>query len=329
MDLVGKKILFFCPIFFGYEKEIILEMQKMGAEIIFRSAQANEKPWFKAFIRIFPRLAWNCADKYMFSWLNTFSPLNCDIVFVVKGEGLSPFFLKELKSRYPKAKFVLHLWDSISNCKYIEDKFEYFDYYSSFDFRDCKKYSFFYYRPLFFINKYLNKNCTNCNKEIFFIATLNGDRPKVLKKIIDVNKKHAAINYWLFVRSRFELSIRKIIDKSLRKLDKSRLLLKPMPPDMIKKHLDECSCVLDIQHPKQTGLTIRTFEVIASNKKLITTNNAIKEHEFYDPKRIFVVSRANPIIPLSFLKSKNYPVPESFIGKYSLNAWLLDIFKEC
>ena len=51
-------------------------------------------------------------------------------------------------------------------------------------------------------------------------------------------------------------------------------------------NMKDCHAVLDIEHPKQVGLTMRTFEVLASGRKLITTNRSIINHEFYDPLRM-------------------------------------------
>ena len=44
--------------------------------------------------------------------------------------------------------------------------------------------------------------------------------------------------------------------------------------------------VLDIQHFKQTGLTMRTLETFGAGKKLITTNHEVKKYDFYDESRV-------------------------------------------
>ncbi|MEK5777604.1 lipopolysaccharide biosynthesis protein, partial [Acinetobacter nosocomialis] len=49
--------------------------------------------------------------------------------------------------------------------------------------------------------------------------------------------------------------------------------------------------ILDISHPGQSGLTMRTFEAIGAGKKLITTNTNIKEYPFYNANNIFIISR--------------------------------------
>ncbi len=118
--LLGKKIIFFCPKTFGYENVISCKMESLGSEVTFHSDRPVEHPWVKALIRIFPRLAWRYSDVIFFSWLKNKCPKACDIILIIKGGGLSVKFLKALKSKYPSAKIILYLWDSVSNVIYTE-----------------------------------------------------------------------------------------------------------------------------------------------------------------------------------------------------------------
>ncbi len=327
-SLSGKKIILFCPKTFGYESAIVREMELLGAEVTFHGQLPSEHAWVKAIFRLFPKLAWWYADRYFISWLKQHGPATCDLVFIVKGEGLSPNFLQNLKRRYPDSRLILHLWDSLINCKHIQQKFQYFERLSSFDPEDCKKIPQFKYRPLFFLDKYLNREQINLGHGVFFIGTLNGDRPNVINHLVKSCKSPSDFRFWLFVRSRFELNFRKVIDKSLKQIEASHLIYKPMSAEVISQHYNECAAVLDIEHPNQSGLTMRTFEVIASGKKLITTNKRIVEHDFYDPARIYVIDRNNPSIPDKFLTT---PVPElsdEFVAYYSLRGWILDILTD-
>jgi hypothetical protein len=325
LPLSGKKILFFSPKFFGYEKAILREMENMGADVTFRSGQPFEHPWSKGFIRLFPRISWYYSDRVYLSWLNKNAPKDCDLIFIVKGEGLSPNFLRTLRTRYPAAHVVLYLFDNIKNCRLINLKFPYIDEIFSFDPFDCRMQSRLKYRPLFFLDEYLKEDLNELGRGLFFIGTLNGDRPKIIYRLLASLPSEVGVDYWLFVRSRLELAIRKLFDRYLGNLDISHFLFKPMPLEIIKLHLNKCLAVLDIEHPKQIGLTMRTFETIASGKKLITTNKVIREHDFYDPSRIYIIKRDHPSLPPNFLISKVSPLSKSFVSKYSLRGWLLEI----
>lgn len=325
LPLAGKRILFFCPKTFGYENEITAELEAMGATVTFHSDKPSEHPWVKGILRLIPKLGWYFADRYFFTWLKNFGPENCDFIFIIKGEGLSPNFFKALRERYPKAQLLLHLWDSIKNVKYTDLKLPFVTEFTSFDPVDCKSLQNVRYRPLFFLNNYLNLDPATPDKRIFFIGTLNGDRPKVISKVAESLKDDVLFDYWLFVRSKLELILWKIFDRSIVQLDNKRFIYASMSREAIASHLSKCSAVLDIEHPKQTGLTMRTFEVVASGKKLVTTNKAIKDHDFYDPARVCVIDRNNPKIPSDFFELKLPPISDSFITRYSLRGWLSEI----
>jgi hypothetical protein len=84
--------------------------------------------------------------------------------------------------------------------------------------------------------------------------------------------------------------------------------------------------VVDIQHPRNNGLTMRVFEVLGKRKKIITTNITIKEYDFFNDKNICVVDRNNPIIDLDFFNTDNTIMPDHLYYKYSFYGWLEDIF---
>jgi hypothetical protein len=207
-------------------------------------------------------------------------------------------------------------------------KFSYIDEIFSFDPEDCLKIPRFNYRPLFFIDKYQQSTAKKTGDALFFVGTLNGDRPEVISRLIESLSENITFDYWLFVRSRLELTLRTLLDRSLRKLDDKRFFYAPMSSEMISDHLNQCAAVLDIEHPGQTGLTMRTFEVIASGKKLVTTNGRIKKHDFYDPARICVIDRLCPSVPDDFIIGEAPPLSAGFADHYSLHGWILEILNK-
>lgn len=325
LDLSGKKIIFFCPKTFGYDQEILSEMRRMGADVTFRSDKPIEHAWAKGFIRLYPRISWNYSDRYFFRWLEQCTPAQCDFIFIIRGEGLSPAFMRALRQKYPEARIILHLWDNIANLKKVEMKFPYVDDISSYDPLDCQQFSKFKFRPLFFLEKYLSRDVKHNDRRIFFVGTLHSDRSRVISMIKNSLPRNVDLDYWLFIRSRVEYSLRLIVDPHLRALDRSRLIFKPLSFENISMRVNKCSAVIDIEHPRNTGLTMRTFEMIAAGKKLITTNKSIIQHDFYDPKRICVIDRNNPSLPPDFLEEETPPLSDHFLAKYSLRRWILDI----
>lgn len=72
---------------------------------------------------------------------------------------------------------------------------------------------------------------------------------------------------------------------------------------------------------------MRTIETHGMRKKLITTNQNIKNYDFYDENNILIVDRKNPVIPYAFVESKYKMLPENIYDKYSLTYWIKTIFE--
>ena len=324
LPLHSKSILFFGPETFSYEKEIVGALSILGASVVYRSDKPDNSLLTKGLLRLFPKLLWRYADWVFGKWLRQFGPELCDLVFVVKGEGLSPEFLETLKLRYPSASFIFYLWDSLENVRFSEKKFPKFDQVFSFDPNDCSNNPGLRYRPLFFLEKYFNP-APSQGQGCFFVGTLNGDRPAVLARLNRAMPAGFNFDYWLFVRSSLELQLRKILDSQLRSLDQKRLLLVSMTSSVVTQKFQQSAAILDIEHPNQVGLTMRTFEVLASGKKLITTNISVLKHDFYDPSRIYLIDRLNPRLDIRFFETPATPLPADFYAKYSLSGWILEV----
>jgi hypothetical protein len=95
--------------------------------------------------------------------------------------------------------------------------------------------------------------------------------------------------------------------------------------DHIVNLFSRSKVVIDLPNPLNEGLTMRSFEVLGSGLKLITTNNNILNEPFYNPEYICVVNPEEINIELNFIKDGN-SIPFSSIASYSLKNWLINIF---
>ena len=135
-------------------------------------------------------------------------------------------------------------------------------------------------------------------------------------------------SYWFLYLQNWKLFIwNKLNNSSFRKAHLNDFNYKSLSKNEIFDIIKKSRIILDIQHPKQTGLTMRTIEMIGAKKKLITTNTSIKGYDFYYQNNILVIDRNNPIIPIDFFHSDYTPINDKLYYKYSLDGWLEDIFK--
>ena len=88
------------------------------------------------------------------------------------------------------------------------------------------------------------------------------------------------------------------------------------------KKTQESDVIVEINRPEQSGLTLRALEAIFFNKKLITNNKKIIEHEFYNPKRVFIWGNDSVDSFEDFLKGSVEPVSIQIIKKYTADGML-------
>ncbi|TAM33422.1 MAG: hypothetical protein EPN68_01485 [Rhodanobacter sp.] len=115
---------------------------------------------------------------------------------------------------------------------------------------------------------------------------------------------------------------RKLSDPNLMRAQRGDFSFGKLPQEEVRGIIAQSDVVLDIQHPAQYGLTIRTLEVLGAGKKLVTTNAEIKNYDFYNENNIVIIDRKSPSIPDEFFQRTYQPVADHIIGRYSINGFL-------
>ncbi len=262
-----KKILFIGVGFFQYDTHIISALNHIGYEVFyFRMG----KTWLD-------RFAGNFLLKYKNSRLRKYLRYKqFDKIICIKGNFLDRKTLRIIQS-LPVNK-SLYLWDSVtrdSNAKIIQ---AYFDNVFSFDRKDCERYSF-RLLPLFYIDRKNKLPEANDTERIFFLGTSHSVRMDKILALAD--------NLSL----EFTLDINLVVGKLnwLLKLGRGKYITcRRWSYAKYLNHLIQADIIIDVNHPDQSGLTMRTIEALGMGKKLITTNSEIKKYSFYDPERILI-----------------------------------------
>ncbi|WP_313002041.1 hypothetical protein [Chryseobacterium gleum] len=234
-----------------------------------------------------------------------------DIIFVIRPDMLDDSLLKQLKNN--TETFTAYLYDS---CKKFPRQLEiahFFDEIYSYEQEDIKKYN--------------------------FIETSNF--------IYDETLEHEEIKYDIFNVSSYDSRIDEInaVSAALaegglniyfvlfwyQKLEYPHLIstTRYLSLDETKKLIAQSKAMIDIQRKDQKGLSFRTFESLGYRKKLITTNTAVQEYEFYHPNNILIIdsSRLNTDEIKNFLELEYKPISQDIIDKYSVRNFTKKIFK--
>ncbi|MFC0875928.1 hypothetical protein ACE01N_05015 [Saccharicrinis sp. FJH2] len=325
----GKKILFIAPKFFNYDVIIKQKLESLGAEVYLFDDRPFNSAFIKGLIRINRKLLSFYINKYYNNILYKSKSVIYDYVFFLKGESITENIIAKFRDKYSEAKFILYLWDSVKNNN-NSGIYKYFDKILTFDKGDALKFEEFVFRPLFYFDIY--KKIAQAEKQDFlykflFIGTAHVDRITILKRIVQqVKGESNSFRIVLYMPSKILFWYRKLFDRNFRGVKISEIEFTPVGHDELVELMKQSSIVIDIQHPKQTGLTMRTLEVLGAKKKMITTNAEIEKYDFFNTDNICVVDRYNPFVPQDFLESDYHEIPFNIYDKYSLESWLVDCF---
>lgn len=329
--LKNKKILFIAPSFFDYENDIVQELTALGADVDY----FDERPFKSSIAKIMNRLDLKFfirrkISKYFGKILKHSINRDYDFLFVISPETLESSFVSAIKIANPNIISILYMWDSFKNKPNASKLLKCFDKVISFDPGDQTINPKIKFLPLFFNNdfdaSYNDKNSENFYS-VSFVGTVHSDRVKLSKKIIEHFEGDSFKTFsFYYCPSKLLFFLKKIFTSEYDCISYSEVSFKPMSKNEIKNIFLHSSAIVDIQHPEQTGLTMRTIEMLGLKKKLITTNKNIESYDFFDDVNILVINRNAPIIPEEFILSKYDLSKDHLSSNYSLQNWIKSIF---
>ncbi|WP_312669599.1 hypothetical protein [Stutzerimonas nitrititolerans] len=321
-SLANKKVLLVAPQFFGYEEEIRSEIERRGAQVDFLLDRPFTSPFLKAVTRW--RRQWVIASAERYYQQHTNLAADYDYVFVVNGQTLSTRVLELWRSNFSQAKFFLYMWDSFGNRKDVVSNLRFFDHAFTFDRSDAQSYGI-HFRPLFFSKGFETPGDFLPQWDISFIGTAHTDRYAIVSKVAAGLGKEIRFYWYLFLQAPWVYWLYRVINPGFRSAKRMDFRFAPLTKSDVQRVFFSSCAVLDIEHPQQTGLTMRTLETLGARKKLVTTNSGVREYDFYSPHNICVIDRGDPVIPTTFLKTPYVDVDPDIYQRYRLEGWLDEI----
>ena len=314
-----KKIYILGSYFYGYEKEIINEIQKKY-EVIFINYRLNIIEFFmcKILFKKFQSFLINRKIR------KNFKDKNIDVLLFIGGEELHKETLLYLQENYKIKKYILYLWDNIERVKTFKEIYMYFDKIYSFDNKDCKKYNLCY-RPTFYSNRLekLKNKIFKENINIFFIGIYRKNRLKIVEKM------YANENFIYLYYPKLFFYLLKILRKDeFIGIDKKYINFQPIKKEKYNEIFKNSKYILDIPEKNQTGLTQRILDALFLGKKIITTQKSISEENFYNPNNILIIESYEDIKKSDyFFKTEYEKIPNEIINYYSIENWVKDILE--
>lgn len=327
--LNNKNILFFSVQTFNLEKEIIKKLKEFGANVDYYDERPSNNNFAKGIIRLKRSIYQHKIDKYYEGILQKSSLKKYDFLFVNRGEVVPEFFLEKFKGSQPNCTLIFYTWDSFTNHSHPVTILKYFDKKFTFDSDDAVKHNI-NFRPLFFLDVYKNVRQAKNDRleyDLLFLGTAHSDRYKISTSIVNwCNQNNLKSFCYYYMHGKMVYFYKKMFDKSFQEFDLKKLSFKSLTTSEILDLYKKSNVILDVNHPGQKGLTMRTFESVGAGKKIITTNKEVKKYSFYNPKNIYVIDRDNIKLDKAFFESGYEDIDEEFYDRMSIEGWLKCLF---
>jgi len=326
-DIKGKKILFLAVRFFQYERAITQRLSELGAEVDFYDERPSNSNFAKGIIRFNKKIYQSVINRYYQSITDKIQNKKYDYFLLIKGEAVPSYFLETIRSLNPEIEMIYYNFDPLKEYPILISNLKYFDRKFTFERSDAARYGLSF-RPLFYLDEYraLSSNI-HPDYDIIFIGSAHTDRYIVGENVRSIAEKlKLKCFFYYYAMGKIAFRLRKIVDKDLGKFDNKKLSFTKLSHQEIIDYYKRTKSVLDINKPFQDGLTMRTFEVLAARRKLITTNADIKNYPFYNPKNIFVLDRNHIELELDFFNSEFEKIEDKILYMMSLDSFIECLF---
>jgi len=234
-----------------------------------------------------------------------------DITIIIRPDV---FFDSQLQAiRNVSKRFIAYYHDSINNIKRKKDIINFFDAVYSYEKKDVEDFG------LLFISNFIYFEGEVHNTETSYDAfsVMSDDYRVITLKNLAEHLKEKGYTCGFYVMK----------DGELPENTNITYINKRMCNNEVIDHIKRAPIIADIhKFGIQDGLTFRVFEAMGFRKKLITTNKDIKNYDFYNPNKLFIIEDARNInIPNSFFESPYTELPEEIYKKYTVKSWVDNI----
>ena len=228
-----------------------------------------------------------------------------DLIICIKGDFIDKNYIQKIKKHSKKT--VAFFNDSASRCPNIKNVYSAFDHCFSFEKKDC------YELNMDFLTNWIITKPSPKSEFQYKISNVSSMdyRFNILDRIAseltnnEINYKFIVLKNKKNYKSRFiEIIENKLSLQEINELNHSSEIL------------------LDINRDKQEGLSFRIFECLGYEKKIITTNQDVKNYNFYHPENILVIDKEHPKLIQAFFHQKFNPIHKELTKEYTPVAWL-------
>lgn len=329
--LENKNVFMLSVSFFNYENLIKEEIVAMGATVDLYDERPSNSFYSKAIIRLKRSLYQVNIDKHYKNIIKKVQNKKYDYFLLIKGEVVPVFFLEFLRKENPEIVFIYYTYDSFRNNPNGLSILSYFDRKFTFDREDAIKYNLSF-RPLFYASEYATvkqQENKTYKYDLSFIGTAHSDRYSISQKLNDwCDSLGLKMFNFYYSPSKILFRFKKWTDKNFERFDSNKISFKSLSHNEIVTIYKKSKAILDINHPGQNGLTMRTFETLGSGRKLVTTNADISFYPFYNSSNILIIDRQDAKLDKVFFKNEFQQIDSEIYFSMSLKGWIMELFEK-
>lgn len=233
--------------------------------------------------------------------------------FIVFDADITMHYLRWLKQNSNAERLIFYYWNTYREGKIHPDEVRELGYEVwSFDENDCMKYNMAYNPQMYFASWYegIKNDIEGILYDVVFVGRDKFGRIEQMDKIIALFQKYNIKFHFYFVAQKWYQRFKSFRYSKYLNFQK-----------MIEEEL-KGQTILDFYLSDQSGLSIRVFDALCNNRKLITNNFAIKQFDFYSKENIFVLGDDDNDTLVDFIQSKFVSVDKGILESYSVKGWI-------
>ncbi|MEZ9269375.1 lipopolysaccharide biosynthesis protein, partial [Vibrio splendidus] len=178
--------------------------------------------------------------------------------------------------------------------------------------------------PLFYVKEYDGLDVKPIMYDFSFVGTAHSER---FRSVSNITKGSDAKFLFFYCPSYMVFLFKKYLKGELQGLKLSDVSFSSMSRTEVVSLVEKTNTIIDICHPDQIGLTMRTIEMLGAEKKIITTNSQVLSYDFYHPNNIlYVDGKTSPETINEFVDVPYSPLECELRNKYSINSWIESLF---
>ncbi|WP_139977486.1 hypothetical protein [Nocardioides litoris] len=321
-DLPGEALVV-TPSFFGYERSIAAELESLGHRVTLLDERPDNTSYTKAAARVAPSLIAARLRRHYRDAAATLAGRRLSLVVVVKAEVVPVWFLDHLRRTNPGCVFVFYAFDSFANAPRGERLLDRFDHAFSFDRDDVARVPGLRYKPLFSAREFVpGAPLEHRPVDLAFVGTLHSGRYDVCRQLAPAGEVN---DFFFYSPARWNHSLNRLRDPGVRAIPVADVSYTKRTRADVAEAFASARAVIDVQRTGQSGLTMRTFEVLATGAKLVTTNASITAEPFHDPRWVHVLPEDRAAWDVEALRrfvEDPTPVPADLMAPYSIRSWV-------